>query len=203
METKKCSKCNLLKSTTDFSKNPYRKNGNGLRSECKDCRKIMTKLYRDKNKETLHQKDKIYRENRKINGLKEIPILSETHFIDYNKNKHKKRYAEDIMYKCKFDIRNIIKISLKKGNYTKTSKTYQILGCSFDDFKIYIENQFEEWMTWKNHGTYTGNYNETWQYDHIIPLSVGKTEEEVIKLNHHTNFRPLCSKLNNEKSNKL
>jgi hypothetical protein len=58
-------------------------------------------------------------------------------------------------------------------------------------------------MTWENHGRYTGNYNETWQIDHIIPISNGLSEEEVINLNHYTNLRPLCSKKNLEKSNKL
>jgi 5-methylcytosine-specific restriction endonuclease McrA len=58
-------------------------------------------------------------------------------------------------------------------------------------------------MTWKNHGKYTGNYNETWQYDHIIPISNAATEEELIKLNHYSNFQPLCSKKNLEKSNKI
>jgi hypothetical protein len=54
-------------------------------------------------------------------------------------------------------------------------------------------------MNWENNGIYTGNYVESWQYDHIIPISSAKTEEEIIKLNHYTNFRPLCSKLNMEK----
>jgi hypothetical protein len=27
--------------------------------------------------------------------------------------------------------------------------------------------------------------------DHIIPISSAKTEEEIIKLNHYTNFQPL------------
>ena len=58
-------------------------------------------------------------------------------------------------------------------------------------------------MYWNNHGCYTGNYNETWQYDHKHPLSSGMSEEEIIKLNHYTNFRPLCSRKNSEKSNKL
>lgn len=59
-------------------------------------------------------------------------------------------------------------------------------------------------MNWDNHGKYTGNYNETWQYDHIIPISSATTEEEIIKLNHYTNFQPLCSKKNQiDKRNKI
>jgi len=57
-------------------------------------------------------------------------------------------------------------------------------------------------MNWNNWGIYTGNYNENWQLDHISPSSIGTTEEEIIKLNHYTNFQPLCSRKNLEKSNK-
>ena len=30
-----------------------------------------------------------------------------------------------------------------------------------------------------------------------------KSEEDILKLNHYTNFRPFCSKKNLEKSNKI
>jgi hypothetical protein len=84
------------------------------------------------------------------------------------------------------------------------SRTFEILGCSYEEFKSYIENKFESWMNWNNHGLYTGNYSETWQLDHIIPISSAKTEEDIIKLNHYTNLQPLCSKINQiDKKDKL
>ena len=58
-------------------------------------------------------------------------------------------------------------------------------------------------MNDSNYGVYTGNYNETWQLDHITPISSAMNEEEILKLNHYTNFQPLCSKKNLEKSNNL
>jgi hypothetical protein len=53
-------------------------------------------------------------------------------------------------------------------------------------------------MTWENRGLYNGELNYGWDIDHIIPLSSAKTEEEVKKLNHHTNLQPLCSKTNRD-----
>jgi 5-methylcytosine-specific restriction endonuclease McrA len=38
--------------------------------------------------------------------------------------------------------------------------------------------------------------------DHIIPISYGKTEEEVLKLNHYTNLQPLWSIENLQKGNR-
>ena len=101
------------------------------------------------------------------------------------------------------NLRNLIRLSIKNGSYTKKSKTEEILGCSFKEFKIYLESKFELWMTWDNHGQYTGEYNKTWHLDHIIPISSGINEEEIVKLNHFTNFQPLCSRKNLEKSNKI
>ena len=38
--------------------------------------------------------------------------------------------------------------------------------------------------------------NKTWDIDHITPISSAETEDDVIKLNHFTNFQPLCSYTN-------
>ena len=51
--------------------------------------------------------------------------------------------------------------------------------------------------------TYVCVNNETWQLDHIVPISSAKTEDDIYKLNHYSNLRPLCSKKNLEKSNKI
>ena len=51
-------------------------------------------------------------------------------------------------------------------------------------------------MNWNNHGSYTGVYNDTWQLDHITPLSSAKNEEEMLRLHHYSNYQPLCSKVN-------
>ena len=76
------------------------------------------------------------------------------------------------------------------------NKTIEILGCSYEDFRIYIESKFECWMTWENHGIYNGELNYGWDIDHIIPLSSVETEEDIIRLNHYTNLQPLCSYTN-------
>lgn len=90
---------------------------------------------------------------------------------------------------------------MSKSN--KNYKTEKILGCSFADFKIYLENKFEPWMNWDNYGKYIPNGPKTWSIDHIIAISLAETQEEIITLNHYSNLRPLCSKKNIDKSNKL
>lgn len=50
-------------------------------------------------------------------------------------------------------------------------------------------------MNWDNYGL------NGWHLDHIEPLSNAKTEEDVMRLNHYTNLRPLWGEDNIKKSN--
>ena len=149
-----------------------------------------------KNKNKLNNKAKIYYKKNKLTKKYKKQIYKNRHYTS-------KRSKVDSLFKLSINIRGLISSSIRNNGFKKNNRSNIILGCSFEFFKQYIEKQFEIWMNWNNHGIYTGNYNQTWQYDHIIPISSAKTNEEIIKLNHYTNFRPLCSKLNNEKRNKI
>ena len=77
---------------------------------------------------------------------------------------------------------------------TKNSNTENILGISYSDFKIYIEQQFTDDMTWDNYGE--------WQLDHKTPISWAKNETEVYELNNYNNFQPLWTIDNQTKGNR-
>lgn len=89
-------------------------------------------------------------------------------------------------------IRSLINIAISKHGFSKTSATREILGCDYEEFVRHIERQFVKGMTWKNR-------NE-WHIDHIIPVSSAQTVDDVIRLNHFTNLRPLWSHENRKKS---
>lgn len=108
----------------------------------------------------------------------------------------KNRLKNDPVFKLKHNVRNLVRNAINGKGYKKLTKTELVLGCTFDEFKQHIENQFETWMTWDNYGLYNGELNYGWDYDHITPMKDGLTEMEVIKLNHYTNIRPLCSYTN-------
>jgi len=113
------------------------------------------------------------------------------------KSAHKKRMENNPIYMLGCKIRTLIATSFANNNYTKNSKTYSILGCSFECLKNHLEMQFKEGMSWENHGRYG------WHIDHIIPISSAKTEEEILKLNHYTNLQPLWALENLKKSGKI
>jgi len=187
--------------------------------------RIREKIWRDNNKEKISKSNKIYRkENCDILRDKKKVYLEKNkekykkYFQEYNKEnfekrrlqrevrkdiikeynyKYKKdRYENDPIYRLHIDISKSINSSLKRKGYKKTSRTHEILGCSFLEFRVYLESKFESWMTWDNKSIYNGELNYGWDLDHIIPISSGKTEEDVLRLNHHTNFQPLCSYTN-------
>ena len=150
------------------------------REENKDAIKESQRKWRENNKDKKRDKDKIYHSNNK----------------DKRNKRHKDRMYNDPLYSVSHSIRGAILKSLSSNNFIKTSKTTEILGCSFEEFKIYLESKFEDWMTWENRGLYNGELNYGWDIDHTIPLSSGETVDDIMRLNHYTNLRPLCSYTN-------
>jgi len=189
------------------------------REKSKEKRKEYQKNYYIKNKNELNIKNKIYYKNnidKVIEYRKNYAIENKDKLKEYEKNRRQKetykenrkyyekhRRKNDNLYRLTGNIRNLVKLNLRKNNYKKRNRTHDILGCSFEYLKEYIEKQFKYWMTWDNYGLYNGNFEYGWDIDHIIPLSHAATEDELIKLNHYTNLQPLCSKINRDmKKNK-
>jgi hypothetical protein len=152
----------------------------------KDSKKITDKKYAEKNKD-------------KLNKTKKEWAIANKDKVKQAKLKYEKnRLAIDPLYKLKHNITCGIRQSFKRKGFTKKSRTYQILGCTFEEFKQHIESLWEPWMDWGNYGLYNGEFNYGWDIDHIIPSSSAITEEDVINLNHHKNLKPLCSKFNRD-----
>ena len=107
----------------------------------------------------------------------------------------KKKRQSDPMFKLTCNIRNLIYASIKSRGALKKSRSYEILGCSYDEFKTHLEQQFTDGMHWLNQGE--------WHLDHIYPVSLAKDESHLLELNHYTNFQPLWAIDNFRKGNKL
>lgn len=209
---KVCSKCNEEKQLSDFVTN--KNQSSGYRTYCKECANIGSRKswhkVKNENVEKFKLRRKKYKEKYKLkeeNRQKEKERYRTYGSKEETKQKRRKsfnkRYYSNEILRFKLKIKSMINRTFKELGFNRKEQTEFILGCKYEEFKIYIESKFEEWMSWDKHGLYTGNYNETWQIDHIIPISNATTEEEIIKLNHYTNLRPLCSRKNLEKSNQF
>ena len=149
------------------------------------------KKYREENRDKINQRQKEYREANK-DKIKQYFEATKDKRNEYIKN----RLKTDPIFRFKQNVRNLVRCAIKGKGWKKQSKTELILGCTFGEFRQYIESQFEPWMTWDNYGLYNGEPNYGWDYDHIVPMKIGLNEEDVIKLNHYTNIKPLCSYTN-------
>lgn len=116
------------------------------------------------------------------------------------RNTHEReRRKIDIQFKLSFNLRNRLRQLIKTNQ--KTGSAIKDLGCSVGQLKLHLESQFLPGMTWENYGNKEGQ----WSIDHIMPLSkVDLTNrDELIKVCHYTNLRPLWHIDNIRKSNKI
>jgi hypothetical protein len=224
---KVCYRCKEIKEFESFGKLKSSKDGH--RHDCKDCRKKYYKENKDGineykknyyklNKEKCNERSKewyinnieLKKEYDKEYSRKNKDKRSETHKKWRSENierirEYKKSYYHNVVVndpdkKIRINARSIVKRFMKN----KDKNTSDIIGCSYEYLREYIESKFEDWMTWDNYGKYNGEFNYGWDIDHIIPLSSANFDEEVISLNHYTNLQPLCSKINRDvKKNKI
>jgi len=94
---------------------------------------------------------------------------------------------EDPLFRITQQLRHRINMAIKNG--WKSAKTKQLLGCSIEDFMIYLESRFEVGMTWQNYG-------KTWHVDHIVPCALFdlSRSEHQRRCFHFSNLRPMFAK---------
>jgi len=189
---------------SEYSKKYYKENKENIipkkAKAYKDNKKdisIKAKLYRENNKEKITQRQKGYYKENKKEIIKKVKLYRNNNKDKINAQRKKKKET-DPLFKLKSSIRAMILKSLKRENYRKKSKTVEILGCTYKEFKEHLEGKFENWMNWENYGKYNGTLNFGWDIDHIVPLCTAKEEGAILKLNHFTNLQPLCSKVNRD-----
>jgi hypothetical protein len=208
METKICSKCGDEQDLCFFQKDKSKKDG--YRPDCKSCRKQYSELnyYRFKernsnykkkvrktNPEKFAEREKIYR----INNPDKVKLRRKTYY-ENNKEKQfkyvRERIKTDPIFKLSNNMRRRISIFLSLNGITKKNKTFDIVGCSPEFLKEYLEQKFTKGMSWDLMGQHI-------HIDHITPLSSANTEEEVYKLCHYTNLQPLWAFDNLSKGSKI
>ena len=187
----------------EYFKNYYENNKESLLKKAKENpnKKSNDKKYHLKNKERNNERSKKWNTDNKEykKELDKIYYQENKKSINSSRNEYQKeRKKSDKLFNLKCVVRSLISNSLNRNGYSKSSKTFEILGCSFEEFKLHIESKFESWMTWDNYGLYNGDLNYGWDIDHIIPISSAKDEDEILRLNSYTNLQPLCSKINRD-----
>lgn len=155
------------------------------REENKEERSEYNKLYKQEHREEISEYNRVYKEEHKgkikiqRKGYRKENRVS---INDYTRLKLK----TDPMFKMCKTVRNRLYDFLQTKNLKKKYKFEEYIGCTPSEFKIHIESQFQPGMTWDNHGT-------LWHIDHIIALANAQNEEQIYKLCHYKNLRPLVA----------
>ena len=114
-----------------------------------------------------------------------------------SRNKHRvqsysanyaKKIKESPVLLLQIRYRSIVSKAWRGQGFAKRSRSHEILGCTWDEFKSHIERQFTKGMGWDR--------IDEIHLDHIVALSTAKTEADVLALNRFTNLRPLWAKDN-------
>lgn len=97
----------------------------------------------------------------------------------------KQRKQRDVDFKMRLTLRSRLGTALFRQKAKKLTSTLDLVGCSIEYLREYLETKFQEGMTWDNHGE--------WHIDHIRPcvsfdLSILEQQRECF---HYTNLQPL------------
>jgi hypothetical protein len=194
MKTKICVDCKRYKVLDEYSKRRVAKDGRD--SYCKDCRNAISRDYYARTQPQQIARVQKYQDGhaeqiieytREYNSRKEVKERQKL----YTRN----RRQTDPLFKLISAIRRNTS-EIFKG-IRRNKRTLELLGCSFEDAKKYLESLFRTGMSWENYG------NKGWHIDHIYPLSKATSIEHLEKLCHYTNLQPLWWYENLSKSDKI
>lgn len=152
------------------------------------------KAYYKDNKQKILNRVKKYQELNRDKLLQRDRELYQIHKEELQYIQ-KNRLKTDINFRLKHNLRVRIHDAIK--NRIKSESTIQLIGCSIDNLKQYLESQFKNGMTWSNYGV--------WEVDHIRPCCTFDLSEisEQKKCFNYTNLQPLWKKENRSKAKKF
>ena len=220
---KLCPTCNKTKELIKFNKNKNRKDG--YQRECRECcHNHHNKHYHTKKSPRL--KENLKEGYKMCTSCKqELPLTEfkpgkgrfgvgtncKTCFnkkwneyqkrTGQNKKHNKLKRQTDIQWKLKANLRGRYLDALKRhtsgGKVNKHHSAIELIGCSIEFYKQYLEQQFKPDMTWENHGM-------LWEIDHIKPCAIfdltdSKQQQECF---HYSNTQPLYYSDNRSKGDK-
>ena len=94
-----------------------------------------------------------------------------------------------IRYRASCDIRRLgmnvrSAICQALGDF-KCRSAFDYIGCDLRHLIAHLESQFQDGMTWENHG------KNGWHIDHRVPMASAGSLEELVSLLHYSNLQPM------------
>lgn len=183
-----CTKCGEEKDESNFRLR--NKKQGGIEAECKVCMAIRNKKWATANRAKRNaqqnarnaaNRDEVRRKGRERHAANREAINAR------KAKQRKKRHKKDLNYRILGNLRCRVLGAVKQQWGTKSARTLDLVGCSVDFLRGYIEARFTLGMTWENYG-YHG-----WHIDHRIPCAeFDLTDpEQQRQCFHYSNLQPL------------
>ncbi len=203
---KTCTKCKRYRYYGSYSK--MSGTWDGCNPACKKCiRAAQNKAYADDRENRLQKVKDHYAENREELGEQRRERYRTDPEFRKKKIESALKYASVARSRRKANpvwafadrIRNLLRIALNRRGLSKRGKTFDLLGYTPQEL-------------WSHLSVYLGTSCEggcgeiislpICHIDHIIPLAVATTEDEIVALNALSNLRLLCAACNHKKHTK-
>lgn len=147
-----------------------------------------SRAYKASHKEIIKQNSAAYYANNResIIAKRKLYFRKNSAKVKANRKlRYHKMTANSPQYKLSRNLRTRLWAALKKQNNKKSTKTFDLIGCSISYLTNYLAAKFSAGMTWENYGQ--------WHIDHIKPcisfdLSDLQQQRECF---HYTNLQPL------------
>lgn len=207
---KNCNKCRVQsKEYIENEENHLKKiqRGRIRYQNTKEQQKIYKKEYKKKNREQLLQKSREYYQKNKercaeyFQTNKEKILEVRNKFLENNPDKKVLRAARSRLTGMVRNLIKDLKINMTPSEYKKSNEYegfYDLLGCTQEFFVEWISSQFDDNMSWDNHGKY-------WHVDHTFPcckIDVNNEEERKMCFGWK-NLRPVEKSENISKGGKI
>lgn len=188
-----CKRCINEKARKNYAKDPEKA-------------RAKAQAYKDNNREKIRAQDKIryYNDLKKYrksaldyrNRNKETCKDRERRWYEANKKEISKKANIKYHTNPQSKLRTLISrriLDVLKGVSRKSAGTIDLLGCSIEFFRVYLESKFLDGMSWENHGQYRHGGPMTWHIDHIVPCAAFDLTdlEQQKKCFYYTNLQPL------------
>ena len=204
-----CKKCNTERGKINKNKrkDDYNKKRREGRHKYKDQEVVYRKKYYE---EKIKPKNKNIIRVKKIKVKKERKLLTDEerkqYHIDYRERNREKKRLQAIKYRSENKeeinlrriernkllpqykkIRHNLRVNMRRCIKNNKDHSFELVGCSIQFVRDYLESKFTKGMTWENYGV------RGWHIDHIRPCSsfdLSDREQQKMCF-HYTNLQPL------------
>jgi hypothetical protein len=169
-------------------------NKDGYDNQCRECEKEWKRKYREKNRELLAEKER-ERRRKKFGGNPQPRKNKPFNNAEYMRE----RRRNSDTFRLSSNLRTRMTLAIKTQYGFKSGSSNELLGCSFEEVRQHLEEQFTEGMSWDNHG------KNGWHIDHIRPCASFDLNdpEQQKECFHYTNLQPLWAEDNLKKGDRI